>query len=163
MDESDKKMVNEITVTPSSKIIDRKLIGSRNYAQWKRIVHKYVSSVDLGDHLTDDPHPQSDTNPGIRKKWLMEDNKLFNQIQNTLDPTVDDAFEEKRAMFPITSDVKTMREQEEQIVVQCFLVGLGPEYEAARTQLLTSEILPSLSDIYALSFGFARTMTRSRV
>ncbi|CAA3028258.1 Hypothetical predicted protein [Olea europaea subsp. europaea] len=52
-------------------------------------------------------------------------------------------------MVPITNDAKKMQEQEEQIVVQCFLVGLGPEYEVARIQLLTSEALPSLSDIYA--------------
>ncbi|CAA2982007.1 TRIGALACTOSYLDIACYLGLYCEROL 1, chloroplastic [Olea europaea subsp. europaea] len=52
-------------------------------------------------------------------------------------------------MFLITNDVKKMQEQEEQIVVQCFLAGLGPKYEVARTQLLTNEALPSLSDIYA--------------
>lgn len=68
MADSDKKVVNEITVTPSSKVTKRKLTGSRNYAQWKIIARWYVSSLDLGNHLTNDPAPQFVANPGIPKE-----------------------------------------------------------------------------------------------
>ncbi|XP_065860505.1 uncharacterized protein [Euphorbia lathyris] len=133
----------------------------------------------------------------------MEDYKLFNQIQNTLDPTVDDVvthcetvkelweyleflyankkdvshlhmlllriyraeqknrsllqyytevkqtYEEENNMFPIVSDVKQMQAQKERVVVQCFLAGLGTEYDVARTQLLTSGTLPSFVEVYS--------------
>lgn len=57
---------------------------------------------------------------------------------------VEQAFKEKCVKFPITGDVKIMQEHEEQIVVKCFLTSLEPEYELARTQLLTNDALPSL-------------------
>ncbi|KAJ0111828.1 hypothetical protein Patl1_02734 [Pistacia atlantica] len=195
-------MATEI-VTSSTKITDRKLLGKKNYIQWKRIIRRYVSNIDMGDHLIKDPPEETEDDSKIRKRWLMEDDKLFNQIQNTLDSFVDDvighcdtikelweyleflyaskqdlshahelllkiyrvnmqektlleyyteikqAFEEKRAMFPVPTDVKMMQAQEEQVVVQCFLSGLRPEYEIARTQLLTDETLPSLTDVFA--------------
>ncbi|KAM7249914.1 hypothetical protein ACFE04_019693 [Oxalis oulophora] len=62
---------------------------------------------------------------------------------------VNKAVEEMKLIFPITADVEKMRQQQEHVIVQCFLSGLGQEYDVIRTQMLTGTDLPNLSDMYA--------------
>ncbi|XP_065870448.1 uncharacterized protein [Euphorbia lathyris] len=194
-----KKVMTEITVG-TTRITDRKLTGVKDYTQWKRTITRYINSVDLGDHLSNNPPPRDDQ--GSRKKWMMVDYKLFNLIQNTLDSTIDDIVthcdtvkemweylesmyaskqdlthihnllssyyrpqrkgctffqyyneckqicEEKRSRFPMTADVKQMQEDDDRIFVLGFLEGLSPEFEIARSQILTSGTLPSFADLY---------------
>lgn len=45
----------------------------------------YVSRTDMGDHLIEESPQETELNKKTKKKWLMEDHKVFNQIQNTLD------------------------------------------------------------------------------
>ena len=60
-------------------------------------------------------------------------------------------FEEMKALYPITTDVKQMQEQHEATIVQGFLAGLDFEYDMAHTQLLTGSELPGkLSDVFSL-------------
>ncbi|KAI3417749.1 FAD-binding PCMH-type domain-containing protein [Psidium guajava] len=58
-------------------------------------------------------------------------------------------YEELNALLPISSDAEQMRLQREQLVVMNFLGGLGPAYDAVRSQILGGQTIASLRDTYA--------------
>ncbi|KAF5452519.1 hypothetical protein F2P56_027505 [Juglans regia] len=57
--------------------------------------------------------------------------------------------EELRMYQPITSDVSSMLKQREDFNVVRFLVGLKPEYESVRSQILASPQLPPFPDVFS--------------
>ncbi|XP_042945626.1 phosphatidate cytidylyltransferase 1-like isoform X3 [Carya illinoinensis] len=57
--------------------------------------------------------------------------------------------EELKMYQPVTSDVPSMLKQREDFNIVHFLVGLKPEYESVRSQILASPQLPSFPDVFS--------------
>lgn len=57
-------------------------------------------------------------------------------------------YEELDSPFPFSTDVKTQQSQREQMAVMSFLVGLPPEFDAARTKILSSPEITTLCDTF---------------
>ncbi|KAG2729929.1 hypothetical protein I3760_01G271600 [Carya illinoinensis] len=57
--------------------------------------------------------------------------------------------EELKMYRPITSDVSSMLKQREDFNIVRFLVGLKPEFESVRSQILASTQLPSFLDVFS--------------
>ncbi|XP_071915997.1 uncharacterized protein [Coffea arabica] len=57
--------------------------------------------------------------------------------------------EELNAVMPLSSDIKVMQRQREQMLVLKFLAGLKPEFEPIKSQILAGEQLPSFAEAYA--------------
>ncbi|XP_034899590.1 uncharacterized protein [Populus alba] len=55
-------------------------------------------------------------------------------------------YEEPNSLLPFSTDVKTQQSQCEQIAVMSFLAGLPSEFDAARTQILSSSEITTLHD-----------------
>ncbi|MFS7964582.1 hypothetical protein Hanom_Chr08g00752051 [Helianthus anomalus] len=53
-------------------------------------------------------------------------------------------YEEFNSLLPLSTDVRVMQTQREQIDVLSFLTGLRPEFDAIRSQLLNESDVPSL-------------------
>ncbi|KAJ0885211.1 putative RNA-directed DNA polymerase [Helianthus annuus] len=58
-------------------------------------------------------------------------------------------YEELNALLPISTDVRVMQTQREQIAVLSFLTGLRPEFDAIRSQFLNEPTIPSLQETFA--------------
>jgi hypothetical protein len=57
-------------------------------------------------------------------------------------------YEELNSLLPFSTDVKTQQSQHEQMAVMSFLAGLPPEFDAARTQILSSLEITTLRDTF---------------
>ncbi|KAG6651974.1 hypothetical protein CIPAW_06G151000 [Carya illinoinensis] len=57
--------------------------------------------------------------------------------------------EELKMYQLVTSDVPSMLKQREDFNIVRFLVGLKPEYESVRSQILASPKLPSFPDVFS--------------
>ncbi|XP_071935889.1 uncharacterized protein [Coffea arabica] len=57
--------------------------------------------------------------------------------------------EELNVVMPLSSDIKVMQRQREQMLVLKFLAGLKPEFEPIKSQILAGEQLPSFAEAYA--------------
>ncbi|KAG7986958.1 hypothetical protein I3843_03G108700 [Carya illinoinensis] len=57
--------------------------------------------------------------------------------------------EKLKVYQPVTSDVPSMLKQREDFNIIRFLVGLKPEYESVRSQILASPQLPSFPDVFS--------------
>ena len=58
-------------------------------------------------------------------------------------------YEELNAVLPITSNVREMQGQREQLAIMSFFAGLKPEYDVVRSQILGGERLSSLMEVFA--------------
>ncbi|KAJ9541146.1 hypothetical protein OSB04_027652 [Centaurea solstitialis] len=58
-------------------------------------------------------------------------------------------YEEMNSLLPLSTDVKAMQIQREQIAVISFLTGLRPEFDSIRSQLLNESMIPSLQETFA--------------
>ncbi|XP_071912390.1 uncharacterized protein [Coffea arabica] len=105
-----------------SKITDHKFNNS-NYLDWSKTDRLYLQSIDQDNHLID--HPPKD---GSRQTWLREDARLFLQIRNS---------------------INSEQNQREQMAIMSFLAGLSPEFEAAKSQILSSPEISFLQDVFS--------------
>ncbi|XP_056159617.1 uncharacterized protein LOC115679796 [Syzygium oleosum] len=69
-------------------------------------------------------------------------------------------YEEFNHLLPITSDVKTMQEQREQLAVMGFLGALGPEFDAVRSQILGGNNVPSLTETFSRVLRVSRESSK---
>ncbi|KAJ9542741.1 LOW QUALITY PROTEIN: hypothetical protein OSB04_029247 [Centaurea solstitialis] len=58
-------------------------------------------------------------------------------------------YEEMNSLLPLSTDVKAMQSQREQIAVISFLSGLRPEFDSIRSQFLNESAIPSLQETFA--------------
>ena len=58
-------------------------------------------------------------------------------------------YEELNLLLPFSSDVKVQQTQREQMAIMSFLAGLSPEFEAAKSQILSSPEISSLQDVFS--------------
>ncbi|XP_071916283.1 uncharacterized protein [Coffea arabica] len=63
-------------------------------------------------------------------------------------------YEDLNLLLPFSSDVKVQQTQWEQMAIMSFLVGLSPEFEAAKSQILSSPKISSFQDVFS---GVLRT------
>ena len=54
-----------------------------------------------------------------------------------------------KQLMPLTPDVKVQAFQKEQLATMSFLHGLPKEYETLRSQILSSDIVASLPEVYS--------------
>lgn len=58
-------------------------------------------------------------------------------------------YEELNMLLPFSPDVKVQQQQREQMVVMSFLAGLSPDFETAKSQVLSSSEISSLHDVFS--------------
>ena len=58
-------------------------------------------------------------------------------------------YEEFNMVLPFSSDVKVQHNQREQMAIMSFLAGLPPEFETAKSQILSSSEISSLHDFFS--------------
>ncbi|GAV76360.1 UBN2_3 domain-containing protein [Cephalotus follicularis] len=81
-----KSVITEVVSSSSSSITDKKLEGSNNYQQWRKIVTLVLIGKEKEDHLIATP-PKSEPEA---KTWFREDACIFGQLLNSMDNKIVD-------------------------------------------------------------------------
>ena len=58
-------------------------------------------------------------------------------------------YEELNTLLPFSPDVKVQQHQREQMAIMSFLAGLSPEFDSAKTQVLSGSDISSLHDVFS--------------
>ncbi|XP_027165958.1 uncharacterized protein LOC113765914 [Coffea eugenioides] len=72
-------------------------------------------------------------------------------------------YEELNSLLPFRTDVKTQQSQREQMAVMSFLAGLPVEFDAARTQILSSPEIVSFHDTFTRVLRTEGSLSTSNV
>nr|XP_027073728.1 uncharacterized protein LOC113698197 isoform X1 [Coffea arabica] len=72
-------------------------------------------------------------------------------------------YEELNSLLPFRTDVKTQQSQREQMAVMSFLAGLPVEFDAARTQILSSSEIVSFHDTFTRVLRIEGSLSTSNV
>ena len=62
-------------------------------------------------------------------------------------------------MMPLTTDVGDQRTQIDKFFMVLMLIGLRPDLETVRNQILSSSFIPSLDDVFARLLHISSTQT----
>ncbi|XP_071933222.1 uncharacterized protein [Coffea arabica] len=68
-------------------------------------------------------------------------------------------YEEFNLLLPFSSNVKVQQTQREQMAIMSFLAGLSPEFEAAKSQILSNPEISSLQDVFSRVFRTENTQS----
>lgn len=68
-------------------------------------------------------------------------------------------YEKLNMLLPFSLDVKVQQAQQKQMTIISFLVGLPPEFETTKSQILTSPKISSLHDIFTGVFHIESTLS----
>ncbi|KAG2702423.1 hypothetical protein I3760_06G089200 [Carya illinoinensis] len=129
-------------------------LNGKNYILWSKSVEMFLKGKDLRRTHLVDPMPNSTSSTFAQ--WEQEDGQICSLMLAGIEPNicakeyysqVMSICEELKINQPITFDVSTMLKQREEFNVVRFLIGLKPEYESVRSQILASPQLPSFPDV----------------
>ncbi|KAG6631310.1 hypothetical protein CIPAW_13G082800 [Carya illinoinensis] len=116
-------------------------LNGKNY-MWSRSVEMFLKGKGLRRTHLIDPIPASTSSTFAQ--WEQEDAQILSLML-----TIMGICEELKMYQPVTSDVPSMLKQREDFNIVRFLVGLKPEYESVRSQILASPQLPSFPDVFS--------------
>ncbi|KAG2712596.1 hypothetical protein I3760_04G134200 [Carya illinoinensis] len=117
-------------------------LNGKNYILWSKSIEMFLKSKGLCcPHLVDS---MPDSTSYIFTQWEQEDAQICSLML-----TMMGICEELKIYQPITFDVSIMLKQREELNVVRFLIGLKPEYESVRSQILASPQLPSFPDVFS--------------
>ncbi|OAY46831.2 hypothetical protein MANES_06G030066v8 [Manihot esculenta] len=156
-----------------TKITEYKLNRS-NFLDWSKTIRIYLRSIEMNDHLTKDP-PTDET----RRDWMGDDARLFLQIRNSIHSEVISLInhcefvkelmeyleflysgkgnisriygftKNFNILMPLSIDVKTQKAQREQMAIMSFVASLPPEFETAKSHILSDSEISLLHDVFA--------------
>ncbi|XP_071900983.1 uncharacterized protein [Coffea arabica] len=153
-----KSVITSDVVPVMSKITDHKLNNS-NYLDWSKMVRLYLRSIDKDNHLTDDP--PKDGNISRIYEVCQAFYRAEKQDKSIMTYFMDfkKTYEELNLLLPFSSDVKVKQTQREQMAIMSFLTGLSPEFEAVKSQILSSPEISSLQDVFSRVFRTENTQS----
>ena len=143
-------------------ITSEKLVGSENYLSWSASMELWFMGQGYEDHLVTQ---EVDIPEVDRVQWRKIDAqlcsvlyKVTSSIVNVRQQDMDlstyigqiaSLKEEFLTVMPLTNDVGDQRTQIDKFFMVLTLIGLRPDLETVRDQILGSSSVPSLDDVFA--------------
>ncbi|RVW34232.1 Retrovirus-related Pol polyprotein from transposon RE2 [Vitis vinifera] len=135
-------------ISGSPMITSEKLVGSENYLSWSASVELWFMGQGYEDHLVTQ---KADIPEVDRVQWRKIDAQLSNQDLDlsTYIGQIASLKEEFLTVMPLTPDVGAQQTQLDKFFMVLTLIGLRPDLEPVRDQILGSSSVPSLDDVFA--------------
>ncbi|KAL6333578.1 hypothetical protein AAG906_028763 [Vitis piasezkii] len=164
-------------ISGSPTITSEKLIGSENYLSWSASVELWFMGQCCEDHLVtpDDVIPDDD-----KVQWKKIEAQLCSVLWQSVDPKIlhhirsytndiqrfykmvsDIVHEEFLTLMPFTNGAEAQQIQTDKFFMVLTLIGLRPDLESVRDQILASPSVPSLDDVFARLLRLSSTQTLS--
>ncbi|RVW70963.1 Retrovirus-related Pol polyprotein from transposon RE1 [Vitis vinifera] len=129
-------------ISGSPTITSEKLIGSENYLSWSASVELWFMGQGYEDHLV----TPKDAIPDVDKvQWKKIDAQLCS--------------EEFLTLMPFTNGTEAQQIQIDKFFMVLTLIGLRPDLESIRDQILASPSVPSIDDVFAHLLRLSSTQT----
>ncbi|RVW17929.1 hypothetical protein CK203_117122 [Vitis vinifera] len=167
-----KSSIFSSVISGSPMITSEKLVGSENYLSWSASVKLWFMGQGYENHLV----TQEANIPEVdRVQWRKIDAQLCSVLWQSVDPkillhlraykTCFKFFNQAKGLYtndiqrlykeefltpmPLTTDVGDQRTQIDKFFMVLMLIGLCPNLETVRDQILGSSFVPSLDDVFA--------------
>ncbi|RVX16495.1 Retrovirus-related Pol polyprotein from transposon RE1 [Vitis vinifera] len=144
-------------ISGSPIITSEKLVGSENYLSWSSSVELWFIGQGYEDHLVtqeaDIPEAKGLYTNDIQRLYKVA-SSIVNVRQQDMDLAtyigqIASLKEEFLTVMPLTTDVGDQRIQIDKFFMVLTLIGLRPDLETVRDQILGSSSVPSLDDVFA--------------
>ncbi|RVW86108.1 putative mitochondrial protein [Vitis vinifera] len=161
-------------------ITSEKLVGSENYLSWSASVELWFMGQGYEDHLVTQEADIPEAYKTCFKFWTQAKGLYTNDIQrlykvasaivhisqqdldlSTYIGQIASLKEEFLTVMPLTPDVGAQQTQLDKFFMVLTLIGLRPDLEPIRDQILGSSSVPSLDDVFARLLR-GRSGTRGR-
>ncbi|RVW51226.1 hypothetical protein CK203_084708 [Vitis vinifera] len=138
-------------------ITSEKLVGSENYLSWSASVELWFMGQGYEDHFV----IQKADIPEAKGLYTNDIQRLYKVASSTVNVRQQDMDlstyigqiaslkEEFLTVMPLTTDVGDQRTQIDKFFMVLTLIGLRPDLETVRDQILGSSSIPSLDDVFA--------------
>ncbi|RVW57754.1 hypothetical protein CK203_114123 [Vitis vinifera] len=177
-----KSSIFSSVISGSPMITSEKLVGSENYLSWSASVKLWFMGQGYENHLV----TQEANIPEVdRVQWRKIDAQLCSVLWQSVDPkillhlraykTCFKFFNQAKGLYtndiqrlykeefltpmPLTTDVGDQRTQIDKFFMVLTLIGLCPNLETVRDQILGSSFVPSLDDVFARLLRIFSTQT----
>ncbi|RVW85423.1 hypothetical protein CK203_039037 [Vitis vinifera] len=127
-------------------ITSEKLVGSENYRSWSASVELWFMGQGYEDHLVTQ---EADILEVDRVQWRKIDAHQQDLDLSTYIGQIASLKEEFLTVMPLTPDVGAQQTQLDKFFMVLTLIGLRPDLESIRDQILGSSSVPSLDDVFA--------------
>ncbi|RVW96919.1 Retrovirus-related Pol polyprotein from transposon RE2 [Vitis vinifera] len=148
-------------------ITSEKLVGSENYLSWSASVELWFMSQGYEDHLVtqeaDIPEAKGLYTNDIQRLYKVA-SAIVHISQQDLDLStyigqIASLKEEFLTVMPLPPDVGAQQTQLDKFFMVLTLIGLRPDLEPVRDQILGSSSVPSLDDVFARLLRISSTQT----
>ncbi|RVW92877.1 Retrovirus-related Pol polyprotein from transposon RE2 [Vitis vinifera] len=154
-------------ISGSPMITSEKLVGSENYLSWSASVELWFMGQGYEDHLVtqeaDIPEAKGLYTNDIQRLYKVT-SAIVHISQQDLDLStyigqIASLKEEFLTVMPLTPDVGAQQTQLDKFFMVLTLIGLRPDLEPVRDQILGSSSVPSLDDVFARLLRISSTQT----
>ncbi|RVX06885.1 hypothetical protein CK203_015026 [Vitis vinifera] len=148
-------------------ITSEKLVGSENYLSWSASVELWFMGQGYEDHLitqeADIPEAKGLYTNDIQRLYKVA-SAIVHLSQQDLDLStyigqIASLKEQFLTVMPLTPDVGAQQTQLDKFFMVLTLIGLRPDLEPIRDQILGSSSVPSLDDVFARLLRISSTQT----
>ncbi|RVW39326.1 Retrovirus-related Pol polyprotein from transposon RE2 [Vitis vinifera] len=148
-------------------ITSEKLVGSENYLSWSASVELWFMGQGYEDHLVtqeaDIPEAKGLYTNDIQRLYKMA-SAIVHLSQQDLNLStyigqIASLKEQFLTVMPLTPDVGAQQTQLDKFFMVLTLIGLRPDLEPIRDQILGSSSVPSLDDVFARLLRLSSTQT----
>ncbi|RVW70944.1 Retrovirus-related Pol polyprotein from transposon RE1 [Vitis vinifera] len=165
-------------ISGSPMITSEKLVGSENYLSWSASVELWFMGQGYEDHLITQEADIPEAYKTCFKFWTQAKGLYTNDIQrlykvasaivhisqqdldlSTYIGQIASLKEEFLTVMPLTPDVGAQQTQLDKFFMVLTLIGLRPDLEPIRDQILGSSSVPSLDDVFARLLRISSTQT----
>ncbi|RVW35798.1 Retrovirus-related Pol polyprotein from transposon RE1 [Vitis vinifera] len=150
-------------ISGSPMITSEKLVGSENYLSWSASVELWFMGQGYEDHLVTQ---EADIPEVDRVQWRKIDAQLCSVLWQSVDPKILHHLRAYKTCFKFwnqakglyTNDIQRLYKIDKFFMVLT-LIGLRPDLETVRDQILGSSSVPSLDDVFARLLRISSTQT----
>ncbi|RVW62545.1 Retrovirus-related Pol polyprotein from transposon RE1 [Vitis vinifera] len=162
-----KNQIFTSVLSGSPLITSEKLIGSENYLSWSASVELWFMGQGYEDHLVtqeaDIPEAKGLYTNDIQRLYKVA-SAIVHLSQQDLDLStyigqIASLKEQFLTVMPLTPDVGAQQTQLDKFFMVLTLIGLRPDLEPIRDQILGSSSVPSLDDVFARLLRLSSTQT----
>ncbi|RVW63719.1 putative mitochondrial protein [Vitis vinifera] len=173
-----KNQIFTSVISGSPMITSEKLVGSENYRSWSASVELWFMGQGYEDHLVTQEADIPEAYKTCFKVWTQAKGLYTNDIQrlykvasaivhlsqqdldlSTYIGQIASLKEEFLTVMPLTPDVGAQQTQLDKFFMVLTLIGLRPDLESIRDQILGSSSVPSLDDVFARLLRISSTQT----
>nr|CAN68461.1 hypothetical protein VITISV_037728 [Vitis vinifera] len=157
-------------ISGSPTITSEKLIGSENYLSWSASVELWFMVQGYEDYLVTPKDAITDVDKVQRKKIDAQLCSVVSDIVHVRQQDMDlstyigqiaSLKEEFLTLMPFTNGAEAQQIQTDKFFMVLTLIGLRPDLESVRDQILASPSVPSLDDVFARLLRVSSTQTLS--